>query len=697
VTRARARSAADGSSTHRPVRTTRIGAGFVVLALAAGSLSFAIAATAFKPPAWLAGTAPVAADLRGVALDDASGYAVGVGGAILKTTDGGATWSSLRSETKATLNAVDFSSKGTGWAVGDSGTVLASSDGAGWSAQHSGTATDLLAVSALDARRAWAVGRGGTIIATFDGGSSWTQRSAVGRDATALRGVAFADDRRGWAWGDGGTVARTTDCGSTWTTAAVAPTGTTLYAGAFVDKETGWVAGSGGVVKKTDDGGATWTTQTVETTATIFGITFLDDEWGFLVGGDSTSTAGLIAGTADGGVTWTVQKPVTLGVYRGVRFADEHTGLIVGDGGAVLRTAPAGSTTPTPDSSGTVAPVGIYARTMRSGEVLVGWGESASSARPVAYHVWRSIDGALYDSLATVRGEDGPHLVDTSAPESRTIRYKVSTLGPTGESSACAPASVETKERQAPKPRAGTMTCVCCHPPHGASANELYPADYGICLECHDEIDERLSGEDSHSRHDLLHADQSAHGSRLSCANCHNPHALSKRTPIADPVDPGPRGGMPHVTVEFCLDCHGRSLPTPARTDPPRGEHGAKVAGDIAATWPSDVHGGGISASDPHLRPEMGYVTGDTLACVSCHDAHGSTNRWTLLESVPSKDGTRHASALLVRPVGDGGDLRLFCSGCHVLSAHPTVAQGGADLSQWPIDCTACHRHGAGL
>jgi hypothetical protein len=99
----------------------------------------------------------------------------------------------------------------------------------------------------------------------------------------------------------------------------------------------------------------------------------------------------------------------------------------------------------------------------------------------------------------------------------------------------------------------------------------------------------------------------------------------------------------------------------------------------------------------------MGYSAGDALTCASCHDSHGSVNRFTLLESVRSKSGTSSVDSLLVFPMPSGGaDLRFFCASCHELSptSHPGPGAGGADLTLWPLDCTAsgCHNHaGNGL
>src|SRR5665811_1658454 len=78
--------------------------------------------------------------LLAVSFTDAShGWAVGASGTILATTNGGSIWAAQTSGTTDALRAVTFTDAGHGWAVGDSGTILVASDGRTWSARSSGT------------------------------------------------------------------------------------------------------------------------------------------------------------------------------------------------------------------------------------------------------------------------------------------------------------------------------------------------------------------------------------------------------------------------------------------------------------------------------------------------------------------------------------------------------------------------------
>jgi len=69
-------------------------------------------------------------------------------------------WSAQTSGTTNPLQDVSAVDASTAWAVGTGGTILYTTDGGTtWNGQTSGTTQTLLGVSAADASTAWAVGR----------------------------------------------------------------------------------------------------------------------------------------------------------------------------------------------------------------------------------------------------------------------------------------------------------------------------------------------------------------------------------------------------------------------------------------------------------------------------------------------------------------------------------------------------------
>src|SRR5437660_307936 len=88
------------------------------------------------------------------------------------------TWSAQNSNTTNFLVGVSFVDRSHGWAVGSGGTIVATTNGgATWSAQTSGTTNFLEGVSFVDRRHGWAVGIDGTIVATTNGGATWTAQT----------------------------------------------------------------------------------------------------------------------------------------------------------------------------------------------------------------------------------------------------------------------------------------------------------------------------------------------------------------------------------------------------------------------------------------------------------------------------------------------------------------------------------------
>ena len=99
------------------------------------------------------------------------GYAVGNNGIVVKTIDGGATWTQLSTGYGMTLHDVFFTSETTGTIVGEVGAILRTNDGgATWDLQNSGSTITLRAVQFLDNNVGYVAGDQGVILYTNTGG-----------------------------------------------------------------------------------------------------------------------------------------------------------------------------------------------------------------------------------------------------------------------------------------------------------------------------------------------------------------------------------------------------------------------------------------------------------------------------------------------------------------------------------------------
>ena len=95
---------------------------------------------------WTQPTSGVSVNLEGIA-SDGSGtvVAVGLSGTVIRSADHGATWSGETSGTTEHLRGIAYGSS-TWVAVGDSGTIITSTDGSSWSVVTSGTSNELPAI-----------------------------------------------------------------------------------------------------------------------------------------------------------------------------------------------------------------------------------------------------------------------------------------------------------------------------------------------------------------------------------------------------------------------------------------------------------------------------------------------------------------------------------------------------------------------
>jgi len=166
---------------------------------------------------------------------------------IVRTEDGGETWTRVAVPSKVELYHLDFTDSSHGWVVGDKGLILATSDGGvTWHEQRSGVTRALFNVDFRDSDNGYAVGGGGTILRTENGGNVWEK---VNNSYTeTLKRVDFADDKNGWIVGYGGAILRSGDKGANWVRQQ-SNTTDRIY-GLFMSKKYGWAVGAGGLILK---------------------------------------------------------------------------------------------------------------------------------------------------------------------------------------------------------------------------------------------------------------------------------------------------------------------------------------------------------------------------------------------------------------------------------------------------------------
>lgn len=249
-------------------------------------------------------------------------------GTLLRTTDGGASWTQTINSAKHFF-AVHFIDKQTGWVVGEDGIVRKTTNGGRKWLRLPLSAPELHDVYFVDSQIGWIAGANGFIAKTTDGGEVWQIQNS--QTTNSLESIFFFDADTGWAVGRLSTILKTTNGGFTWQTMLTGQS--KLLSVHFINANVGWVVGFSPDVLFSQDGGRTWrlrsTTPQREIGAGI--VFFVDSTHGWIAGTDAGSfdDAGIVA-TTDGGNTWHRQIRLVNTNLLGINFYDSDNGWIVG-------------------------------------------------------------------------------------------------------------------------------------------------------------------------------------------------------------------------------------------------------------------------------------------------------------------------------------------------------------------------------
>ncbi len=287
---------------------------------------------------WNAQTLPVASDIRSVhfVTYSSTGYAAGVGGVIVNTTDGGANWTQQSSGMANDINDIFFINSTNGYAVADNGAIVATTNGGtNWYRQTPQTISNINSVHFANSMYGVLVADNGAINRTSNGGLTWSAIS--NQNSNNLNSVFMADQNNGYAVGAGGLILKTTDAGQTW---ASQTSGTTniLQSVFFSDATNGYAVGNAGTILKTTNGGANWITVNGGTTEDFLSVFITTNtNRGYIAG-----TSGTILVTSNSGSTWTAQTSGTTENLLSANFTSQNIGYAAGSSGTMLKTTDGG-------------------------------------------------------------------------------------------------------------------------------------------------------------------------------------------------------------------------------------------------------------------------------------------------------------------------------------------------------------------
>ena len=294
-------------------------------------------------------------------IDANTGWAVGDSGTIIYTTNAGATWLSKTTSTNANLYDVKFINSNVGWVIGDNGNeagpptesviLKTTNGGLYWINQMNDSTTWLRAGSFLDENIGWVICFE-SILKTTDGGDSWTIcASQISGDF--LRDIFFVDINNGFVSGWEGGIYKTTDGGTSWNM-VFGQMFTWFNALSFTDAQNGIAVGAGGMrlwrglIYTTTNSGIDWMSWMAEDFSSEFNDVYRSSTEIVNVVGLifelGSMEKGIIMRSIDAGQTWSIQNIDSVPPLNGVSFIDDYIGWAVGNNGTILHTTNGGVT-----------------------------------------------------------------------------------------------------------------------------------------------------------------------------------------------------------------------------------------------------------------------------------------------------------------------------------------------------------------
>ncbi len=278
-------------------------------------------------------------------VNDNTGYAVGNYGTILKTTDNGVSWINLNSGVSVKLYSVDFADPNTGYTGGINQLFRKTTDGGlTWSdiSLPSFPNSSVLDIKFINGSTGYVLGFflfESRIWKTTDGGLNWTTQTTDG--ANYLNNLYFLNENTGFGSGGsfGGEIIKTTNGGVNWN--FIYQDSYAKHSMVFLNSLTGYSGSEQGRIYKTTDGGNTWNFVLSDGGIDITSMNFINANTGFGFGSGSVYVK-----TTDGGNNWYESLPVgssNTSQYFDAEVTPGGTIHAAGTYGAMIRSTDSGT------------------------------------------------------------------------------------------------------------------------------------------------------------------------------------------------------------------------------------------------------------------------------------------------------------------------------------------------------------------
>ncbi|HRJ86734.1 MAG TPA: YCF48-related protein, partial [Ignavibacteria bacterium] len=283
-------------------------------------------------------------------INENTGWACGDGGVVVKTTNGGVNWVQQNTGLFKRLEGIDAVDANTIYSVGWFQTIIKSTNGgSNWQVIRdgpSGVGSTFFKCFFLNVNTGWLLrSGGGYVLKTTNGGITF---DSVFTNNSFNRDIYFKDANTGVICGDGAWIIRSTDGGVSWAQIPLPllTSAPNLYRISFVGN-TGWTIGEGGesglgrMVFRTTNFGISWDSIArvpYPNNELIYSVFFANNNTGYCGG-----TFGHIFKSTNGGINWYQQNVPINGFRNDFWFPNDSTGWVVGGGGYILRTTNGGT------------------------------------------------------------------------------------------------------------------------------------------------------------------------------------------------------------------------------------------------------------------------------------------------------------------------------------------------------------------
>lgn len=334
-------------------------------------------------------------DIRSVYFSD-SLNGIGVAGKIVKTTDGGRTWTMKDIDNCSSYNTINAVTKRILWITGYYVKAMKSTDaGETWEYYPKDQPIIFREVSFIDSLNGYAFDysdgepRQSAIYKTTNGGLNWVENQNFPKGLYAFKinytsittvfvsGSNFIyktqDDGKTWQsvlhdtlfnsftfdascflsdsigfysghyttkensnWND--VTINTTDCGKTWKVCNQ----NYNYAIAFADKKNGFACGYSGSIIKTTDCGETWFSINPQVSVSMPSLAVLDANSVIVIGTGESYAKNMILKTNNNGATWERLDSGRLTYFNTLKFINKNIGYGAGDNGEIDKTTDGG-------------------------------------------------------------------------------------------------------------------------------------------------------------------------------------------------------------------------------------------------------------------------------------------------------------------------------------------------------------------